>query len=402
MAWEDKMRSLLEQRDSKVEEAREAYERAEREGAEDSGEARESWDRAMNDVASLDKRISEVQTLLDSERVADEAREQMEDVVRPKGSQRDRGDNGEDEFRAFFAGERGNRKEFRFEARDLSTDGTQGESNTLDRTFVRSLYQGLRELTLVRRMGARVIVTQNGEEFTQPRVSAHTPDSEIVAEGGTFTKKEPSFDQVSFGAYKWGHITMLSYELAVDNAVNLVDFLVDDSRVALAQGQNKAFLLGSGTNEPEGIVPATTQVHTAPMNDLTPDDLIDLDHALSEPYREGAVFVLNDASLKAVRKLKDANGDYLWQRGLTDGAPSSILGRRYIVEPNMADIGSGTRSVLLFNGRGYWIRDVGSVRVKRSEEYGYDTDEIAWRFAIRGDGGLVDANTSAVIEHATA
>ncbi|MDY0410655.1 phage major capsid protein [Virgibacillus soli] len=54
---------------------------------------------------------------------------------------------------------------------------------------------------------------------------------------------------------------------------------------------------------------------------MTADEIIDLVYSLKAPYRKNAVFIMNDATIKAIRKLKDGQGQYLWQPSLTAGTP---------------------------------------------------------------------------------
>ena len=88
-------------------------------------------------------------------------------------------------------------------------------------------------------------------------------------------------------------------------------------------------LNGDGVNKPTGIFDSkkggelgvTTKAQT-----ITADELIDLVYSLDRPYRKKAAFILNDATVAQIRKLKDVNGAYIWQPSLKDGEPDRLLG----------------------------------------------------------------------------
>ena len=118
-------------------------------------------------------------------------------------------------------------------------------------------------------------------------------------------------------------------ELLYDNAFGLENYLLTQFTRALANAEEEAFLTGDGDRKPTGIFDATgggqvaiTTKGTAP----TADEIIDLVYALKRPYRKNAAFIMNDATLATVRKLKDNTGAYIWQPALTAGEPDRLLG----------------------------------------------------------------------------
>jgi len=148
--------------------------------------------------------------------------------------------------------------------------------------------------------------------------------------------------------------------------------------------EGAAFVAGSGTNQPKGFLTYTTSTagdsarafgtlqHIAtgvsggfPASDPA-DKLIDLVHSLRPVYRNGAVFAMNTNTLSAIRKFKDADGNYLWRPGLADGAPATLMGYRVIEVQDMPDVSADSLSVAFGNfGRGYTITDRTGVRLLR-------------------------------------
>ena len=74
---------------------------------------------------------------------------------------------------------------------------------------------------------------------------------------------------------------------------------------------------------------------------------MDLYYSLKSPYRKKAVWVLNDSTIKAVRKLKDSTGQYLWQPSLVAGTPDTILGRPVKTSAYMPVIAAGAKTLAL-------------------------------------------------------
>lgn len=136
--------------------------------------------------------------------------------------------------------------------------------------------------------------------------------------------------------------------------------------------EEEAFFTGNGTGKPLGILAATggaeTGITAASATAVTADELIDLYYSLRSPYRRNAVWTLNDSTVKAIRKLKDGNGQYLWQPGITAGAPDMILGRPVRTSTYMPEIAAGAKTIAFGDFSYYWIADRQGRSFKRLNE----------------------------------
>ncbi|HAT1291283.1 TPA: phage major capsid protein, partial [Corynebacterium striatum] len=136
--------------------------------------------------------------------------------------------------------------------------------------------------------------------------------------------------------------------------------------------EEEAFLVGDGKGKPTGIFDATgggiSDVTTAKATDITADELIDLHYSLRAPYRARAVWLMNDATVKTVRKLKDNQGQYLWQPALTAGAPDMILGKPVHTSTFAPEIKAGAKTVAFGDLSYYWIADRQGRSFKRLNE----------------------------------
>ena len=275
-----------------------------------------------------------------------------------------------------------------FEARDLTagtaTDGAELIPTTLYGKIIEHMVEQSPILSL-----ATVLRTAGGEALDIPKTTAYS-SAAIVAEAATIGESDPQFGTVSLGAYKYGFIVQASSELLQDAAFSVEDFIARQGGAALGRGIDAHLVTGTGSGQPNGVDTVATGVTAAATGAVTMDELIDLQHSVIEPYRGGASFLMNDATLAAVRQLKDSNGAYLWQPSTQVGAPGSILGKAVHTDSNMAAMATGVNSILFGDFKGYYARIAGPVRIERSDDHGFANDLVSWRFLVRADGDVVD------------
>lgn len=213
-----------------------------------------------------------------------------------------------------------------------------------------------------------VLNTSGGNPFKIPTVDDTAVTAVAHTEGTALTdtnSKDVTFGQASLGAYmfdtqwvKW------SYELAQDSILNVESLLGDLLGMRLGRIANSKLTVGPGSTDVTGVVTASALGKTAAaVGAITADEIIDLMHSVDPAYRSSpkARFMLNDSTLAAIRKLKDGQGNYLWQLGNYQvGIPGTILGYNYSVNQAMASLGTGNR-VMLFGDFGkYYVRKVGA------------------------------------------
>ncbi len=168
-----------------------------------------------------------------------------------------------------------------------------------------------------------------------------------------------------------------------DAAFDLESWLASEIAMEFARAEAAAFINGSGVNQPKGFLaaPATAAGDaTRPFGtlqfiasgnatglDTAPElKLIDLVHTLKAGHRQGACWVMNSATLAVVRKLKDADGSFLWQPGLSEAQPNRLLGYPVIEAEDMPDIAAGTCPVAFGNFRaGYLVAERSATQILR-------------------------------------
>ena len=252
------------------------------------------------------------------------------------------------------------------------------------------LIQVLNEENVMRSLGTAI--TTSGEH--KINIAATKPAAAWIEEGGALTFGDATFDQIILDAHKLHVAVKVTEELLYDNAFNLENYILEQFGKALANAEEDAFINGNGTAKPTGLLHsvngAATGVTTAGAA-ITADEIIDLIHSVKSGYRKKAVFLLNDSTVKNLRRLKDGNGQYLWQPGLKEGQPDKLLSYRLVTSAYMPEVASGAKPVLFGDFSSYWIADRQGRSFQRLNELYAATGQIGFRATQRVDGRLVQS-----------
>ena len=185
----------------------------------------------------------------------------------------------------------------------------------------------------------------------------------------------------------------VSEELLSDSIFDIEGYVSDQFGKRIGDKEEDAFLTGNGVSKPIGILNTTggaeVGVTTAGAAAITGDELIDLVYSLRAPYRKSAVFVLNDTTVKLLRKLKDGDGQYLWRPGITENAPDTILGHRIVTSEFMPSVAAGNKSIAFGDFSYYWIADRQGRTFKRLNELYATTGQVGFLASQRLDGKLI-------------
>lgn len=269
--------------------------------------------------------------------------------------------------------------------------GTDSEGGYLvPDEFERTLVEALEEQNIYRTL-AHVIQTSSGDRKIPVVASKGT--ASWVDEEGAIPESDDSFSQVSIGAYKLGTMIKVSEELINDSVFDLEAYISREFARRIGNKEEEAFFTGDGTGKPLGVLAETggaeIGVTAAAAAAFTADEIFDLFYSLKAPYRRSAVFVMNDASVKALRKLKDNNGQYLWQPSLTAGAPDTLLNRPVYTSAFMPALAAGAKSILFGDLSYYWVADRQGRSFRRLGELYAPTGQVGFLATQRVDGRLI-------------
>ena len=234
------------------------------------------------------------------------------------------------------------------EIRNALQEGVDSEGGYLvPDEFEQTLVQSLEAENVVRSL-AHVITTASGSHKIP--IVATKGTAAWVDEEGTIPEGDDAFGQQLIGAHKVATMIKVSEELLNDSAFD---------------------------------------VTAASATAITADELIDLFYSLNSAYRKNAVWLLNDSTMKNIRKLKDSNGQYLWQPALHEGGYDTLLGKRIYTSPYAPELAAGQKTVAFGDFNYYWIGDRLGITFKRLNERFAETGQIGFIASKRLDGKLI-------------
>ena len=232
--------------------------------------------------------------------------------------------------------------------------------------------------------GIATKITTSGEH--KINIAATKPAAAWIEEGGALSFGDATFDQKILDAHKLHVAIKITEELLYDNAFGLENYIITEFGKALANAEEDAFLNGDGVGKPTGIFDKTKggeSIGTLTAA-LKSDDVLDLIYKLKRPYRKNASFIMNDATLAQIRKLKDNNGQYLWQPSYQANEPDKILG--YNIRTSAF---APTDAIAFGDYKYYNIGDRGSRSFKQLNELFAGNGMIGYVAKERVDGLLI-------------
>ncbi len=269
--------------------------------------------------------------------------------------------------------------------------GTDSEGGVLaPDEFERTLIESLEEENIFRQI-ANIMNTSSGDKKIPIVASKGT--ASWVEEEGNAPESDDSFGLISIGAYKLVTMLKVSEELLNDSVFNLEKYIAKEFARRIGAKEEEAFVIGDGVGKPTGILNATggaqLGVTAAGSTAITADEVIDLYYSLKSPYRKNAVFIMNDATVKAIRKLKNGSGDYLWQPSITANTPDTILNKPIKTSAYVPILSAGAKPIAFGDFSYYWIADRQGRSFQRLNELFAATGQVGFKAMQRVDGKLI-------------
>lgn len=392
----DKITELKKERAKLVKEQRNIIERAEEEGRSLEQQEENRFDSLEDDILELEDRISRLKSVREKEKeeVAAEAREENQ-----------HSGVTEDEYREAFVGwmRQGLKKLERDKAVKLREKRAQNVANATKGGYLvpteweNRIIEKLREASVMRNLAT---VETTSTETNIP-VSTSKPEFGWIDEEGSYPDAESKYGQKSVDAWKVGGIIKVSEELLYDNAYDLETRIEDDAVEGLREEEEEGFVVGDNVKKPRGfLLDAEVGVNAASSDAIAADEILDLVYSLKRPYRDDANFLFDDAVAKSIRKLKDENGQYLWQPSYQAGEPDRLAGYPTEFSFAMPEMTSGNKPVAFGDFGYYSIYDRLGMFMQRLDEKYADTGQVGFKVYRRTDGLLTLEEAVQTIEMA--
>lgn len=321
--------------------------------------------------------------------------EQLEEATRYLGEVvtqevRDLGGNGGEQLdkdaeyrREFVAMIRGG--EFNMTMLRNMNIGTAADGGyTVPIMLYNNVIKALMENTFMRKLG-KVVTTAS---TTTIPVGGAKPTFGLIAENGAYPETDTKFAAVTLGAYKVGGIIKASEELLIDSGIDIEGYITGLIVDGIGEFEENKFISGTGASDYQGIASGTIGVTAASATAITSDEVLDMFYSVKAKYRPQSTWVVGDPFEKAVMKLKDNTGRYLWNMGLGDGVPATLNNRPIYNTAYMGAMAAGN-VVASFGDMSYFmIGDRGGMNMKRLNERYADTGQIGFQVNKRGDSRI--------------
>lgn len=345
----------------------------------------EVYDRMEREITALSDQIARVQRLSDMES------EMRAPVSAPivgtpgAGAPDSKTGRASDEYRRDFdAMLRG-----KLPMRNALVEGTGSAGGYLvPEEFENQIITGLDEFNVVR--GVANVIRTNGDHKI-PVATKHST-AQWKGEGVAYAESDPEFGQITLSAHKLTDLVKVSIELLQDSMFDLDSYITGEFARAFGIAEEEGFCVGTGSGQPTGIFTANGGEvgHTAGAADkITPEDIISLIYKLKAPYRAAAKWLMNDSTVAAVRKLKDANGVYMWQPSFAMGEPDKLVGYELLTSAYAPEIAASANVAAFGDFHCYWIADRMGITVQRLNEAFATNGQVGFIATERVDGKVV-------------
>ena len=368
------------------EEAKSLLDSAASENRDLSAEENEKYNKINAELENRAKVIETIKADQEREMRAMEAMKGLENQARPEEVSAST-KNDADAIRSLA---RGDIRSYDFEKRDVTKGSTGSPVPT-------SFYNQV--LLVARHVGpmletSTILNTAGGENLQIPSLSTYSTGT-VTTEGNAIGESDPVFNEfVTLNAYKYSFLTQVSRELIEDSGVDILGFLATQTGNAMGYAINNALTVGTGTVQPNGIVTRAGSAVTGTSLNPTADNLIDLVYSVDTAGRRlpGTGFQMNATSIASVRKLKDNAGQYLFTPSLSADARDMLLGYPIFENPAMATAASAVKPVIFGHLPSYYVRQVGGLRLDRSDDFAFSSDLVTFRATFRVDGNLIQTS----------
>jgi len=254
--------------------------------------------------------------------------------------------------------------------------------------FERQIIVGLEEANVFRSL-AKTITTSAERKI--PVAATHST-AQWTAENAAYTESDPTFAQKTIDAFKLTDLAKVSNELLQDSMFDIEAYLAAEISRAFGVAEEEAFCVGNGTGKPAGVFTAAggqLGVTATSASAITVDNVIDLIYSLKSAYRRNAVFLMNDVTVSALRKLKDNNGAYLWQPSVQAGQPDRLLGYPLNTSPYAPVVAANALPIAFGDFSNYWIADRMGRTVQRLNELYAGNGQVGFIATERVDGKVI-------------
>lgn len=368
-------------------------------GSQWNNDHQATYDQSMAEIEAIDAEVKRINAVLDAIKDAAET-DGIRNVLERKAHDQKRPEHLNAFWKLMKNGEKLMTPEEWGVLRNTMSVGTAAQGGyTVPTEVATSVAEALKVYGGMRSV-AEVFRTTAGNDINFPTSDGTSETGELIGENTTATGNDPSFGVVTIKTYKFSSkVVAVPFELLQDSSVDMEGFIRQRLVTRLGRITNTKFTVGTGTGEPNGIVTAAGSGKVGTTGQTTTvifDDLVDLVHSVDPAYRAlgNCKFMMNDASLKVIRKLKDSQQRPVFlpgYDGLAGPMPDTLLGYPIVINQDIATMAANAKSILFGDFTFYKIRDAMDMQMFRFDDSAYiKLGQIGFLAWMRSGGNFVD------------
>lgn len=358
-------------------------------GAKD--EKRAMTEEEIKKFKELKKMIDEIDETIKAEEIA--RKEELDEIQKEETDKQS--ESAEiTEQRAFANFIRGIKAEKRANDLDLGNNGA-----IVPQTIANKIIEKVKEicpiysLSEIYNVKGDLVIPYYSENAGEDITCAYATEfTDLTSTAGKFTS-------INLSSYLAGALTKISKSLINKSDFDLTNFVINKMSAAIAEFIEKELLSGTGTNACQGVLTGATNIVESSTNGkVSADDLIDLQESVIDNYQKNAVFIMNRSTRKAIRKLKDGDGNYLLNRDITSAWGYSLLGKPVYTSENMPEIGVNKKAIIYGDMTGLSVKLAKDVEIQVLQELYAAQHAIGVVGWVKIDGKVTDQQKLAVLK----
>lgn len=342
------LKKLIEKRNALVDKLNEIVKKAEEETRAMTEDENKEFDQITAEIRDLDATIKKIRASMSINK--------DEEPADPTAAKAEK-----NEERAFAAYIRGNLEECRAEGGMTKTDN----GAVIPKTIARKIIELVKDICPIYAMATKFNV--KGDLVFPKFDKDKWPSASYAEEFTALTSKSGSFTGITLSGYLVGALTKVSVSLINNTEFDLTAYVVNKIAEAIAEFLEGQLLAGSD-GKMTGLKSCTQEVTSAAATAITSDELIDLQMKVKQRFQGACSWIMSNNTFKAIRKLKNAEGDYLMNRDLTNEFSWNLLGKKVYVSDAMPDIAGGSVPIFYGDFSGLYVKLAEDVNVQVLKE----------------------------------
>lgn len=342
------LKKLIEKRNALVDKLNEIVKKAEEETRAMTEDENKEFDQITAEIRALDETIEKIRktmTVNKDQEPADPAKVKAE----------------KNEERAFAAYIRGNLEECRAEGGMTKTDN----GAVIPKTIARKIIELIKDICPIYAMATKFNV--KGDLVFPKFDDTNGPTASYAEEFTALTSKSGAFSGITLTGYLVGALTKVSVSLINNTDFDLTAYVVSKIADAVAEFLEGQLLAGTD-GKMTGLKSCKQKVTSAASTVITADELIDLQMAVKQRFQGGSAWIMNTNTFKAIRKLKNSEGDYLMNRDLTNEFSWNLLGKKVYISDAMPDMAASATPIFYGDFSGLYVKLAEDVNVQVLKE----------------------------------